>query len=471
MGYGDLNCQNPESKIPTPNLDKLASQGMRFSNAHSSSGISSPSRFGLLTGMYHWRRQHNIVEAFGKPFLKESDITLPEILKTKSYNTACFGKWHLGWDWEFVNEPKAVSKLFGKNVKYYQSNDINWNNPIKGGPLSHGFDYFFGNEAINMPPYTWIENDKVLEIPTEDMLPHTIGFKTKEGEWEFRPGPKVKGWNPYEVLPTISKKAVEWINSRKEGEPFFLYLALPSPHAPIIPNDEFEGKSKVGAYGDFVNQTDCVAGQVIKALNDKGFDENTIVIFSSDNGTERQAWTRAEKYGHFSMGNDRGLKQDVYEGGHHVPFILKWAGVTKPGSVTNELISQIDLMATFASIIGIEMPENAAPDSYDLTLLLKGKKYKSSLREATIHNTYENNWGIRKGDWLYINSPTGSTREMPESFKKLRNYTNFTTPGLLFNMKNDPEQRINLYNKYPKKVNQMKLLLKEYRESKRTVKL
>lgn len=470
MGYGDLNCQNLDSKIPTPNLDKLASEGMRFTNAHSSSGISSPSRFALLTGMYHWRRQHDIVEAFGKPFFKESDITLPQVLKTKNYSTACFGKWHLGWDWEFIHEPTAESKLYGKKVKYYQSTDINWNNPIKGGPISRGFDYFFGNEAINLPPYTWIENDRALEIPTEDMLPHNVGFKTKEGEWEFRPGPRVKAWNPYEVLPTITKKTVEWIKNQKAEEPFFLYLALPSPHVPIIPNDEFDYTSQAGGYGDFVVQTDWAAGQVLKALKDRGLEENTIVIFSSDNGTERQAWPRAEKYGHFSMGNDRGLKQDVYEGGHHVPFIFKWPGITKAGSVTNEVITQIDLMATFASILGIKLPENAAPDSYDLTPLLKGKSHKSPLREATVHNTRENNWGIRVGNWLYINSSTGSTREMPVSFKKLRGYSDFTTPGLLFNMKNDPEQRVNLYEKYPRKVKKMGLLLQKYRSSTNTVK-
>ncbi len=470
MGYGDLNCQNPNSKIPTPNLDKLASEGMRFTNAHSSSGICSPSRFGLLTGMYHWRRQHGIVNSFGKPFFYDSDITLPQVLKTKGYTTACIGKWHLGWDWQFKNEPSGETEQFGKTVKFYQPQDIDWSKPIKGGPISRGFDYYFGDDVINFPPYAWFENDRLLEIPTETMLESNVGFQTKEGKWEFRPGPKVKDWNPYEVLPTLTKKAVEWIKSRNENEPFFLYFPLPSPHAPIIPNDEFDNKSKAGAYGDFVFQTDWVAGQVLQALKEKGLDENTIIIFSADNGTEAYAWQRAEKFGHFSMGSDRGLKQDVWEGGHHIPFIFKWPGHTKAGSVSKEVISQVDLMATLASIAGADLPENAAPDSYDITPVLKGMKYKSPLREATVHNTYEKIWGLRKGEWLYINNSTGSQREMPESFKKLRGYSDFNTDDLLFDMEKDPEQRVNLFEKYPEKVKEMNQMLQQYRESERTVK-
>jgi arylsulfatase A-like enzyme len=375
----------------------------------------------------------------------------------------------LGWDWQFINEPSAETEQFGKQVKYYQPHDIDWTKPVSGGPLSHGFDYYFGDGTINFPPYAWMENDRFLEIPTETMLESNIGFKTKEGNWEFRPGPKVKDWNPYDVLPTLTKKAVEWIKNRNANEPFFLYLPLPSPHAPIIPNDEFDNKSKAGAYGDFVFQTDWVAGQVLQALKEKGLDKNTIIIFSADNGTEQYAWKRAEKFGHFSMGNDRGLKQDVYEGGHHVPFIVKWPGQTKAGSISNEVISQIDVMATLANITGAVLPEKAAPDSYDITPVLVGKKYDSPIREATVHNTYKEIWGLRKGDWLFINNNTGSQRKMPESFIKLKGYTEFSTKGILFNMKEDPEQRVNLYENYPEKIKEMELMLQSYRASEKTV--
>ena len=255
----------------------------------------------------------------------------------------------------------------------------------------------------------------------------------------------------------------DWIEKRDKDQPFFLYFALPSPHAPIIPNNEFDGKSQAGGYGDFMVQTDWVAGQVLKALKEKGLEDNTIVIFSSDNGTESYAWERAEKYGHFSMGNFRGLKRDVWEGGHHVPFIIKWPGHIEAGSSSSEVISQIDIMATLASIIGIELPENAAPDSYDFLPVLMGQEYHSPLREATIHNTNKSIWGIRKGDWLYINNHTGGLREMPESFMKLTGYIDFDSPGLLFNMADDSEQRVNLYDEYPEKITEMDKLLQEYR--------
>lgn len=465
MGYGDLNCQNPQSKIPTPNLDKLASEGMRFTDAHSSSGICSPSRFALLTGSYHWRRQHGIVGAFGKPFFKDSDISLAQLLKSRGYSTACIGKWHLGWNWEFKNPPSGKVKQWGKMREFYLPEDIDWTKAISGGPLDRGFDYYFGDGTINFPPYAWVENDRLLEAPTEEMDIQDIGFETKEGNWEFRPGPKVKDWNPYEVLPSLSKKTVEWINEQDSEKPFFLYFALPSPHAPIIPNDEFDGSSQAGAYGDFMVQTDWVAGELLKALKEKGLEENTIVIFSADNGPEAYAWARAEKYGHFSMGDFRGLKRDVWEGGHHVPFIVKWPGKVEANAISNELISQIDIMATVASIVGIELPEGAAPDSYDFRSVLLGKDYSSPIREATIHNTYKSIWGIRKGDWLYINDSTAGHRKLPASFKELRGYKDFSTQGLLFNMRDDPEQRINLYEEFPEKISSLDSLLQEYRKA------
>ena len=455
MGYGDLNCQNPNSKIPTPNLDKLASEGMRFTDAHSSSGICSPSRFALLTGTYHWRRQHGIVGAFGKPFFKDTDITLPQVLKTKGYTTAAIGKWHLGWDWEFKNEPSGEVMQWGKMRQVYLPEDIDWSKPVAGGPLDRGFDYYFGDGTINFPPYAWVENDRIIEAPTQEMDINNIGYDTKEGRWEFRPGPKVKGWNPYEVLPTLTHKTVDWINKQDENKPFFLYFALPSPHAPIITNDEFDGKSQAGGYGDFMVQTDWVAGQVLNALKENGLEDNTIVIFSADNGTEGYAWERAIKYGHFSMGDFRGLKRDVWEGGHHVPFIVKWPGQIKAGSVSDEVISQVDIMKTLVEITRAEIPKNAAVDSYNFLPVWKGEKYESPLREATIHNTYKGKWGIRKGDWLYINNATGGHRELPEDFKELTGYADFDTPGILFNMKEDPEQRVNLYEKHPEKVKEL----------------
>jgi arylsulfatase A-like enzyme len=464
MGYGDLNCQNPNSKIPTPNLDQLASEGMRFTDAHSSSGICSPSRFALLTGTYHWRNQHGIINSFGKPFFKETDVTLPQVLQKSGYTTACIGKWHLGWDWKFKNEPSGKTLQGVKEINYYLPEDIDWSAPISGGPLDRGFDYYFGDGTINFPPYAWVENDKLLELPTKDQDVAERGFETKEGNWEFRPGPMVEGWDPYNVIPTLTKKAVEYVNSQEKDKPFFLYFALPSPHAPIIPNEEFIGTSEAGGYGDFMVQTDWVAGEVLKALKAKGLDENTIVIFSADNGPEKYAFERAEKYGHYSMGDLRGLKRDVWEGGHHVPFIVKWPGQVRAGSVSNEVISQVDIMATLAAATNTALTEGLAPDSYNLLPIFMEEKYASPLREATVQNTFENVWGLRQGKWLYINAPSGEHTKMPDSFKQLRNYKDFDTAGLLFDMENDPEQRTNLFAQHPNKIKEMDQLLQNYRE-------
>lgn len=471
MGFGDLNCQNSNSKIPTPNLDKLASEGMRFTDAHSSSGICSPSRFALLTGQYHWRRAHGIVESFGPPMFKDGDVTLPQMLKSNGYETAAIGKWHLGWNWNFINkEPSGERVYWNKTHKAYLVEDIDWVAPLTGGPLDRGFDYYFGDGTINFPPYAWVENDRFVEAPNDFFEFNQFEREVKEADWDSRPGPKIKGWDPYEVLPTLTKKTKEWIANQDKKKPFFLYLALPSPHAPIIPSDEFDGTSKAGGYGDYMVQTDWVAGQVLEALKINGFEKNTIVIFSSDNGPETYAFERAEKYGHFSMGDFRGLKRDVWEGGHHVPFIIKWPGNVKPGSVSEEVISQVDIMSTLAEITKSALPKGAAVDSYSLLSLIKGKKYSSPLREATVQNTYVGMYGLRQGNWLYINKSTGQVSKMPEFFKKLRGYSDFTTKGLLFDLKKDPEQRVNLFKQFPDVASNMDALIEKYIEQGYSVK-
>lgn len=462
MGYGDLACQNPDSKIPTPNLDQLASEGMRFTDAHSSSGICSPSRFALLTGQYHWRRQHQIVESFGPPMFWDGDITLPQILKDVGYFTACIGKWHMGWNWDF-NEgaPSGERDMWGKMRPVYMLEDLNFSESIKGGPLDRGFDYYFGDGTINFPPYAWIENDQMLEKPTEFVEHNGFSGTPPEGNWGSRPGPMVKDWDPYKVLPTLTSKATEFINQQEKDKPYFLYFALPSPHEPVIPNKEFLGKSDAGAYGDFMFQTDWVAGQVLKAIKEKGLEDNTVVIFTSDNGPERTAFERAENYDHFSMGKFRGLKRDVWEGGHHVPFIVKWPGNFPSGSVNNSLISQIDIMTTLAQLTNAEIPEGGAPDSRNFSAVWKGDTPEQPIRKSTVHNTYKNHYALRDGKWLYINSPTGEVSKMTESFKKLRAYEDFDTEGLLFDMSIDPEQRNNLYAQEPEIVSQMKQMLEE----------
>lgn len=456
LGYGDIGDRSAETKIPTPHLDSLAAAGMRFTDAHSSSGICSPSRYALLTGTYHWRRQYGIVNSFGPPFFNEGETTLPGLLREAGYATACIGKWHLGWDWKFNGPPSGeVTTSWGKKQNVYLPEDVNWARPVDGGPLARGFDYYFGDGTINFPPYAWVENDRLVTVPTEMMDSDSVGYPVKEGRWEFRAGPKVAGWNPYEVLPTLAERGVAYLDAQTDRQPFFLYFALPSPHAPIIPNDAFDGRSAAGAYGDYVVQTDEVVGQLLSALERGGLADNTIVVFSSDNGPEAYAWERAAEYGHFSMGNLRGLKRDVWEGGHRVPFIVRWPGRIEAGSVSDALVSQIDLLATLTEATGIQVPEGAGPDSQTFLPVLLGQATRGA-RTELVHNTFPTKWALRSGDWLYLDTASGGHRDMPPFFSELMGYVNFRTPGLLFDMRSDPEQRINLYALYPKRVSEMK---------------
>lgn len=468
LGYGDLSCQNPESKITTPNLDKLASEGMRFTDAHSSSGICSPSRYALLTGNYHWRRQHGIVNAFGTPFFKEGEFTIATMLKSQGYTTAAIGKWHLGWNWDAVKKPGAKTIKTGKSSSF-GPDAFDWTKSVPGGPLDRGFEYYFGDGTINFPPYCWMENDKVLKAPTE-ML-DLKGMKTKEGSWEFRPGPMVKDWNPYEVLPTLCKKSVEYIKSQSADKPFFLYFALPSPHAPIIPNDEFDGKTKAGPYGDFVFQTDYVAGQVLNALKEKGLEENTLIIFSADNGPEKYAYPRIQNFDHYSMGKLRGLKRDMYEGGHRVPFIIKWPGKVQAGSISHEVINQVDVMSTVAEITGYKLSNEVAVDSYNLLPVITGERYISPLREATIQNTKENMYAVRKGNFVLINAYTGQHSSAPAWYHQKSGYPkpDKKVKFQLFDLSSDVGQKKDISSEKPELVKEMQGILERYRKSGRSV--
>jgi arylsulfatase A-like enzyme len=466
MGFGDLGVNNPDSKIPTPNLDKLASEGMRFTDGHSSSGICTPSRFALLTGQHHWRRFHGIVGAMGETVFEPDDFTLAKMFKSKGYTTACVGKWHLGWNWNSLLKPGIEQEIYvddrGRTKTIYKPADYDWTQPVPDGPLAQGFDYYFGDGTINFPPYCWVENDRVVEAPT--VMMDTGLFKPiPEGRWEFRPGPMVEGWDPYKVLSTLTDKAVAWIEKQSADQPFFLYFPLPSPHAPIIPNDEYRGTSEAGPYGDFVFETDTMAGRIFQTLEKMGFAENTIVIFTADNGPENYAYERLRKFGHWSAEPLRGLKRDVWEGGHRVPFIIKWPGETVPGSVSDETISQVDLAATLANEIGYELNKNEAIDSYNLLPLLGGKPYEKPLRTATVQNTWESCFALRQEDWLFIDASSGRHNRTPDWFNETRGYSEASTPGLLYNLKDDLAQHNNLYADYPEKVAEMKKLLERYK--------
>ena len=460
MGYGDLAIQNPQSKIPTPHLDQLAREGLRFTNAHSSSGICTPSRYAMLTGRYHWRKFHGIVGAFGESVFAEQRLTLPEMLKEKGYQTACIGKWHLGWNWNAIKQPGAKPNVGQGKRKGYPPEAFDWSKPIPDGPLAHGFDYYFGDDVPNFPPYTWIENDRILIAPTEPYVPDP---KPSEGAAEGRPGPMAKDWKQDQVMPRLTEKVVEWIAQQKGSDkPFFLYFPWTSPHAPIVPAKEFQGKTKAGGYGDFMHQSDDSAGQLLKALDDNGFRENTLVIFTSDNGPERYAYDRIRNFKHRSMGPLRGLKRDIWEGGHRVPFIVRWPKVIKPGTVTDELISQIDLMATIAAVVGYNLPPDAADDSHNQLGLFKG--HSASTRKSLVHNTKKNHYAIRKDNYVLIDAKSGHVSGVPQWFDQTNNYQKNIHPAALYDLRKDIAQRHNLYDQNPQKVHELKTLLKNIQE-------
>jgi arylsulfatase A len=460
MGYGDLAIQNPESKIPTPHLDRLAREGIRFTDAHSSSGICTPSRYALLTGRFHWRKFHEIVTSFDPPVLDPAEVTLPEVLKAAGYRTACVGKWHLGWNWNDILKPgaKPAMDARGRN-KIYPPEAFDWSRPISGGPRSHGFDYYFGDDVPNFPPYAWFENDRVITHPSQ---PLNITPETAEGSWEARPGPMTPGWDFYAVIPHITGKAVEWIaGQRGAREPFFLYVPFNSPHAPIVPAPEYRGKSQAGGYGDFMHQTDAEAGRILRALEENGFAENTLVIFTADNGAERYAYERVRNFQHRSSGALRGLKRDLYEGGHRMPFIVKWPGVIKPGTVSDALVSQVDLMATLAAVAGAEVPANAAHDSYNL--LPAWKSGAASPRRTLVHNTFADAYAVRHENWLLIATRTGTHTAVPAWFAQENGYTRNDQPGELYDLSRDLGQNNNLYSKRPDKVAELSELLAKIR--------
>lgn len=465
LGYGDLSSFNPESKIPTPHLDRLAEEGVRFTDAHSSSGICTPSRYAMLTGRYHWRKFHGIVGAFEDSAFDAEELTLPEMLQAEGYTTAIIGKWHLGWNWDAIAKPGAEPfEYHPRGRTSYRPDALDWSKPVPNGPLAHGFDYYFGDTVINFPPYAWIENDRVLGNP--DRMVDTDLFKpVKEATWQARPGPMVEGWDPYDNIPVTTRKGIAKIHEfAAQDDPFFLMFSYPSPHAPIIPNDEFDGRSEAGPYGDFVVETDESVGRLLAALDVAGVADNTIVIFTADNGAEYFAYDRAAKTGHWSSEPLRGAKRDIYEGGHRVPTIIRWPDILPGGGVNDALISQIDFMATFAAILGVDLPDDQAVDSYDQLPVLLGQS--NSVRNSHVHNTFENHYAIRQGDWVLIDAEMGYTRMRDEipAWEARRGYKADDLPVELYDLSEDPEQGNNLAAEYPEKVTELQSRLRQIRE-------
>jgi arylsulfatase A len=457
LGYGDMQANNPQrGKIPTPHMDRLAAQGMRFTDGHSSSGCCSPTRYTLLTGRYHWRSrlQQGIVQVWGAPLISPEQITIGRLAQQQGYKTACIGKWHLGRDWPITQEQRPFFEGFGGQrgggaKVATAATDVHrevWRKvfaqPIPGGPTTRGFDEYFGTDVPNWPPYCFIENDRTVGIPTE-LLPAEKLIKNQAS----LQGPALNDWQLEPILPALADRAAAFISRQSQaGQSFLLYLPLTAPHTPIAPNPAWRGKSAIGhAYADFVMETDATIGRVLQALDDSGAADNTFVLFTSDNGCAKYIGVEElEARGHYPSGPLRDYKASVYEGGHRVPFVVRWPGVVRPGSVCGQLVHQADVLATCADILGATLPENAGEDSVSFLPLLKGQE--APIRTHAVSCACDGTPSLRQGPWKLV----------------FASDENSQTPVQLYNLDSDLGERNNVAADQPQLVAEMRELMERF---------
>ncbi len=465
MGYGDASCLNPEGKIKTPNIDRLAREGVKFTDAHSSSAVCSPSRYSVLTGRYNWRSplQRGIVGVYGDPLISADRLTVPGFLKQHGYHSACIGKWHLGQGWDIkVDEDFRPKHEYGStpagDLEASEQVLQRWRDafvkPTTGGPTTRGFDYYFGVDVPNWPPYCFIENDHTVGIPSA-FLPSRLLVNNLAS----LQGPAMPYWHFEQLLPTWANKADGYIKERAEAdEPFFLYLPMTSPHTPLAVNKPFIGKSGLNnLYADLVIETDDIFGRVLASLEKYGVADNTLVIFASDNGCAHYIGTKEmEAQGHFPSGPYRGYKSDAWDGGHRIPCMARWPGVIEPGRECSDLVCLSDLMATCAEIVNGELPDNAGEDSVSMMSLFRGTGTNG--RRTVVHHSISGKFAIRDGRWKLVLCPGsgGWTHNDAEAAKA----------GLplvqLYDMQADPGEISNLHAEYPDKVKALLSLLKKY---------
>jgi arylsulfatase A-like enzyme len=460
LGYGDVRCLNPDGKIATPNMDRLAAAGMVFSDVHSGSSVCSPTRYGILTGRYAWRSrlQRGVLGGLSPRLIEPGRVTVASLLREHGYHTACIGKWHLGMDW--VKKPgKEVTELNIETAE--QVWNVDYSQPIANGPNSVGFDYYFGISAsLDMVPYTYIENDRVVALPTLD---RSFAMMHGRSGGQTRKGPAAPGFEAADVLPQLTAKAVEYIGQRgpaaREGKPFFLYLPLASPHTPIAPTSEWQGKSGLNPYADFVMQTDDGIGQVLKALDEQGLAENTLVILTSDNGCSPQAkFDELLAKGHHPSHVFRGHKADLFEGGHRIPFVARWPAKVKPGTRSDQLLCLTDLLATCADLLGSSLADSAGEDSVSFLPALLGKADKP-LREAVVHHSINGSFAIRQGNWKLALCPGSGGWSAPRPGRDDES----KLPGVqLYNLQSDLGEQQNVHQRHPEVVGRLTGLLEKY---------
>ena len=447
LGYGDVRCLNPAGKIPTPHLDKLAAGGMTFTDAHTPSAVCTPTRYGLMTGRYCWRTklQSGVLGGLSPRLIEPGRETLASLLKKAGYATGCVGKWHLGMDW--VRKPdKQVSAL--KIETREQAFNVEFDKPIPNGPLAVGFDSYFGISAsLDMVPYAYIKNDRLTAVPTED---REFRMRSDRPTPLTRKGPTVPGFEVEDVLPALTAAAVEFASAQRD-KPFFLYLPLTTPHTPIAPSKDWVGKTGLGPYADFVAQTDHAVGVVLAALDKQGVADNTLVVFTSDNGCSPEAdFEDLAKHGHNPSHVFRGNKADIYDGGHRVPFFVRWPGMVKPGSTSDRLVCLTDVFRTCAEVVGVSVADAAGEDSVSILPTLRSESQPA--RSPVVHHSINGSFAIRDGNWKLCLCPGSGGWSAPRPGKDDQTKL---PPVQLYDMAADIGERTNIQAKHPEVVERL----------------
>ena len=476
LGYGDVACYNPDSKIPTPNLDKFASEGMRFTDAHSPSTVCTPTRYSILTGRMEFRTGFKwVFSGTGGPCLIEKDrLTLPQMLGDKGYATACIGKWHIGMTF-FDKDDNRIKDGGIKGVQ-----QIDYSRAIPDGPIHRGFDKFYG--TVSCPTtdwlYAYIDGDRIPVPPTK-LLDKSKLPKHPYGN-DCRQGMVADNFNHEEVDLVFldkSKKFLEGHVKNNPDKPFFLYHSMQAVHLPSFAAEEFKGKTKSGPHGDFIFEMDYVVGELMKTLERLGVADNTLVMFASDNGPEVPTVINMRKtHAHDGARPWRGVKRDQWEGGHRTPFIVRWPGKVKAGTTSDQLTSLTDVMATCGQIVGAKLPNDAAEDSYNMLEVLLGTQGNKPVRRYMLQQTPTLALSIREGKWKYLDHKgSGGNNYDRTGDWGMKQYalkdTDPDAPGQLYNLQIDPGETNNLYSKHPEIVKRLKGQLEIYKKSGRSAPL